>query len=151
MSEASPGTGSGPYPSAPGDTLLFENAQVRVWSFTLEPGVPSPFHQHHHDHIVLWPKPGRAEAHEIGGEEWSLVQVAQSGFVSFRTAREPNLPPPHRIRNTGPERNTHYVVELLEPSPVELPPVQVNGRGRVGSRPTDPSPPPRPSDRGPRP
>ena len=32
-------------PTAPGDTLIFENDRVRIWSMTLEPGGMFDFHQ----------------------------------------------------------------------------------------------------------
>ena len=53
-----------PYPPTPGDTLLFENDRVRVWSMTLEPHGVFDFHQHHHDHVVVWPDAGKARNDE---------------------------------------------------------------------------------------
>lgn len=121
------------YPSAPGDTLVFENGRVRVWSMTLAPGGACEFHQHHHDHFILWPDAGRARGQELGDPSWSLTQVAEPGYVMFRTVGSGGPLTPHRIRNLEDYAVTHYIVELIgEPSPSEhsLPSV-FNGRGYV--------------------
>ncbi|WP_432990250.1 hypothetical protein [Dactylosporangium sp. CA-233914] len=120
------------YPSAPGDTLIFENDRVRVWSMTLAPGGMFDFHQHHHDHFVLWPDAGRAQGQEAGDADWSLSQVAQPGYVMYRAVGATGLPA-HRIRNLEDHTVTHYIVELIgEPlrSSEPLPPV-TNGRGHL--------------------
>ncbi|WP_433504051.1 hypothetical protein ACQP04_31005 [Pseudonocardia halophobica] len=126
-------TASTDVPTSPGDTLIFENDRVRVWSMTLAPGGMFDFHQHHHDHVVLWPDAGDAQAQELGDPDWGLVQHAEPGFVLYRTVGRTRPLPPHRIRNLGPEPVTHYIVELLEPSPSEeSEPWVFNDRGRVG-------------------
>jgi quercetin dioxygenase-like cupin family protein len=122
------------YPQAPGDTLLFENDRVRVWSMTLEAGQMFDFHQHHHDHVVLWPDEGTAQAQELGDPEWGLVQQASPGFVLYRTVGHRAPLTPHRIRNTGEQTVTHYVIELLERSPsAETSPWVFNDRGSIRS------------------
>jgi hypothetical protein len=120
------------YPENPGDTLIFENDRVRVWSMTLAPGQMFDFHQHHHDHVVLWPDAGLAQAQELGDEEWGLTQEARPGFVLYRTVGHRKPLTPHRIRNTGEDAVTHYVVELLEKSPsAESEPWVFNDRGEI--------------------
>jgi hypothetical protein len=120
------------YPDAPGDTLIFENDRVRVWSMTLAPGQMFDFHQHHHDHVVLWPDPGQAQGQELGDSEWGLVQEARSGFVLYRTVGYRTPLTPHRIRNTGDNTVTHYVIELLDKSPsAETEPWIFNDRGEI--------------------
>jgi quercetin dioxygenase-like cupin family protein len=120
------------YPEAPGDTRIFENDRVRVWSMTLEPGQLFDFHQHHHDHVVLWPEAGTAQAQELGDPDWGLVQEARPGFVLYRTVGHRAPLTPHRIRNTGPATVTHYVVELLERSPhADTRPWTFNDRGEI--------------------
>lgn len=116
---------------APGDTLLFANERVRVWSMTLPPGQLYDYHQHHHDHVILWPAAGSSEAQALGDDDWYLEQEAEAGYVAFKTVGSDQPLTPHRIRNRGAEATTHYVVELLgtSPSPQELP-AQTNGRGR---------------------
>ncbi|GLY42909.1 hypothetical protein Amsp01_089320 [Amycolatopsis sp. NBRC 101858] len=107
------------WPPAPGDTLLFENARVRVWSMTLEPGEMFDFHQHHHDHVVIWPEAGVSQGQELGDERWGIVQDAEPGFVLYKTAGTAEPMRPHRIRNVGDNATTHLIVELLERSPDE--------------------------------
>ena len=112
----------------PGDTLLFENERVRVWSMTLGPYQEVDFHQHHHDHVIIWPSSGRAqgqqyESQEYGSDEWGIVQNAEPGFVLYKTVGSEHPLTPHRIRNLRDETVEHFIVELLEPSPslTELP------------------------------
>ncbi|HEX4356055.1 MAG TPA: hypothetical protein VH141_00930 [Pseudonocardia sp.] len=120
------------YPEAPGDTLIFENDRVRVWSMTLEPGQLFDFHQHHHDHVVLWPESGTAQAQELGDPDWGLVQEARPGFVLYRTVGHRAPLTPHRIRNTGPATVTHYVLELLGRSPhADTRPWTFNDQGEI--------------------
>lgn len=117
-------------PPTPGDTLIFENDRVRVWSMTLEPGGMFDFHQHHHDHVVIWPAAGNAQGQELGDDEWGITQHAKPGFVLYKTVGSAKPLNPHRIRNLGDETVTHYVVELLETSPSEVElPWQHNDRG----------------------
>ncbi|MCK0516519.1 hypothetical protein [Williamsia sp. DF01-3] len=117
-------------PPTPGDTLIFENDRVRVWSMTLEPGGMFDFHQHHHDHVVIWPAAGNAQGQELGDDEWGITQHAEPGFVLYKTVGSAKPLNPHRIRNLGNETVTHYVVELLETSPSETElPWQHNDRG----------------------
>ena len=117
-------------PPTPGDTLIFENDRVRVWSMTLEPGGRFDFHQHHHDHVVIWPAAGNAQGQELGDDEWGITQHAEPGFVLYKTVGSAKPLNPHRIRNLGDETVTHYVVELLETSPSETElPWQHNDRG----------------------
>jgi hypothetical protein len=119
----------------PGDTLLFENDRVRVWSMTLGPHQEVDFHQHHHDHVIIWPWSGRAQGQryvhaEYGSGTWGIVQNAEPGFVMFKTVGSDKPLTPHRIRNLGDESVEHFIIELLDPSPSpgELP-WDANGRG----------------------
>jgi hypothetical protein len=119
------------YPATPGDTLVFENDRVRVWSMTLPPHGMFDFHQHFHDHVILWPDAGRAEAQELGDPEWSISQTAEAGFVAFKAVGSSGPLAPHRIRNLEDRPVTHYIVELIsEPSPSAEPlPTVTNDRG----------------------
>lgn len=118
-------------PPTPGDRLIFENDRVRVWSMTLPAHGMFDYHQHFHDHVVIWPKAGHAEAQELGDPEWSITQTADEGFVLFKTVGSSGPLTPHRIRNLDDYPNTHYVIELVSetsPSSVALPSV-TNDRG----------------------
>jgi hypothetical protein len=119
-------------PTAPGDTLIFENDRIRVWSMTLPPGGMYDYHQHELDHLVLWPDAGDAEVQEITDADWSHRQHAEPGFALFRTVGTAAPLTPHRIRNVGDRAVTHYIVELREPSPsVECHPWEFNDRGSL--------------------
>ncbi len=104
-------------PATPGDTLVFENDRVRVWSMTLAPEGMFDFHQHHHDFLILWPDAGRAEAQLLGEEEWTIAQEAEAGYCLFKTVGSEGPLVPHRIHNLTDVENTHYIIELLDPSP----------------------------------
>lgn len=122
----------------PGDTLLFANDQVRVWSMTLDRNQASAFHQHLHDHLIIWPDPGRAEAQLRGEQGWTMSQTAEAGYVAFKVVGSGGPLRPHRIRNVGENPVTHLVVELIgqpSSSTTELPAV-TNGRGRAVVRDT---------------
>jgi hypothetical protein len=115
----------------PGDTLVFENDRVRVWSMTLAPGGLFDYHQHHYDHLVLWPDAGRAAGQELGDPEWSISQVAEPGFAAVKTRGTSGPLTPHRIRNLEDRAVTHFIIELIgEPSPSrDALPAVTNGRG----------------------
>jgi quercetin dioxygenase-like cupin family protein len=120
------------WPSAPGDTLLFENERVRVWRMTLEPGGMFDFHQHRHDHVVIWLDGGVSQGQELGDQDWGLVQDAGPGFVLYKTVGTAAPMRPHRIRNDGDRATAHVIVELLEPSPSrEEEPWVHNGHGAL--------------------
>lgn len=119
------------YPPTPGDELIFENERVRVWAMNLPAGGMFDFHEHHHDHLILWPDAGRAEAQELGQDDWPIVQNAERGFAFFKTVGRGGPLVPHRIRNLEDHPVTHYIIELIsEESPSEGPSdSQTNGRG----------------------
>lgn len=106
-------------PPTPGDTLLFENNRVRVWSMTLEPHAVFEFHQHHHDHVIIWPDAGDVQGQELGEDEWGMSQSADPGFVLYKTVGHTRPLAPHRVRNLEDRAVTHYIIELLEQSPSE--------------------------------
>lgn len=120
------------FPPTPGDTLVFENDRVRVWSMTLEPHGMFDWHQHFHDHVILWPSGARVEIQNLGdGDVWQQ-QESTPGFTMFKTVGSGGPLVPHRIRSMEDFEVTHYIVELISeesPSPVELP-IQSNDRGR---------------------
>ncbi|MFI5613716.1 hypothetical protein [Amycolatopsis sp. NPDC051903] len=125
----------------PGDTLLFENERVRVWSMTLGAREAFTFHQHHHDHLILWPWAGEVQGQqytpaEAGRDVWGLAQRAEPGFAMFKTVGTDRPLTPHRVRNLRDEPVEHFVIELLEPSPSATEqPWQHNGRGEFTEEP----------------
>jgi quercetin dioxygenase-like cupin family protein len=124
------------YPSAVGSVVLFENARVRVWEMTLQPGDQCDYHQHHHDHVILYPEAGTMRGQELGQTDWGLVQDAEPGFVLYRTVGHAAPLTPHRIKNLSDVPVVHYIIELLDESPsAETLPWEHNDRGRFGSVP----------------
>lgn len=130
----------------PGDTLLFENDRVRVWSMTLGGHEEVDFHQHHHDHVIIWPWRGTAQGQqylqqEFGSDKWGIVQNAEPGFVMFKTVGSGEPLTPHRIRNLDGAPVEHFIIELLDPSPspVELA-WDANDRGEFSVDPTGGTP-----------
>jgi len=124
------------FSSNPGNELIFENDRVRVWAMTLEGGETCDFHQHHFDHLVLWPESGSSQGQDYGDPDWRVAQEAERGFAFFRTVGRGGPLPPHRMRNLEDHPMTHYIVELIsEESPSAGPlPHETNGRGTT-SRP----------------
>jgi quercetin dioxygenase-like cupin family protein len=120
----------GNFSSAVGTTVLFENERVRVWEMVLQPGEHCDYHQHHHDHIVLYGERGTMRGQELGDPDWGITQDAQPGFVLYRTVGSAGPLKPHRLKNLSDVAVTHFIVELLEtsPSPTEQPWVH-NDRG----------------------
>lgn len=114
------------YPSAPGDTLVFENNRVRVWSMRLEPGGMFDFSTT----TTTWScgrtagRPWRRTSATPTGE---ISLAAEPGFVLFQTVGTAEPLTPHRIRNVGDTAVTHYISER-SPSETRLP-GETNGRG----------------------
>ncbi|GAA1005206.1 hypothetical protein Aple_036460 [Acrocarpospora pleiomorpha] len=119
------------YSPAVGGVILYENARVRVWEMTLQPGGQCEFHQHHNDHIILYPQDGTLQGQEAGDADWGIITEPVPGFVLFRTVGTTAPLPPHRLRNIGDSPVVHYIIELLEKSPsIESQPYEHNDRGR---------------------
>jgi hypothetical protein len=107
-----------PYQPNPGETLLFENERVRVWSMTVDPGNAGLWHSHQHDHVLIWPWDGKSKGQMWGDDEPTTTQNAQESFVLFKAVGKSGLHP-HRLHNVDIATKTHFIVELLEPSPYE--------------------------------
>ena len=119
-----------PYQPAPGETLLFENERVRVWSMTVDPGGAGFWHSHRHDHVLIWPWDGKSKGQLWGDDEPTITQNAEESFVAFKAVGPTGLHP-HRLHNVDLATQTHFIVELLEPSPfTEEQDYVTNGRGQ---------------------
>lgn len=123
----------GTFPPTPGDKLIFENERVRVWSMTIPAHGMFDYHQHFHDHVILWPEAGHVQGQELGDPDWSLEQIAEPGYVAFKTVGSSGPLVPHRVRSLDDHPTTHYIVELISersPSSTDLPTVS-NDLGKV--------------------
>jgi hypothetical protein len=113
-----------------GSTVLFENDRVRVWEMILQPGEHCEYHQHLHDHVVLYAETATMRGQEFGDADWGIVQNTQPGFVLYRTVGSGGPLNPHRLKNLSDYPVTHYIVELLETSPSPaVQPWEHNDRG----------------------
>ena len=122
-----------PYSSDPGNELVFANDRIRVWAMNLGPGESIFFHEHEHDHLILWPQAGRASAHDVDEADWAHVQNADKNFAFFKTVGRQKALKPHRLMNLEDHPVTHYIIELVSeesPSDSELP-AESNGRGTM--------------------
>jgi quercetin dioxygenase-like cupin family protein len=119
------------YSPAVGSVVLFENARVRVWEMTLQPGDHCEYHQHHHDHVILYAQAGSMRGQELGQADWGIAQNADPGFVLYRTVGNTAPLTPHRLKNLSDFPVVHYIIELLDESPsAEALPWEHNDRGR---------------------
>jgi hypothetical protein len=133
--------------SAVGSAIIFENDHVRVWEMNLEPGQACEMHQHHHDHVIIYPMPGTMRARHPGDQEWTIRQDTRAGFVMHRTVGNSDNLLPHQLMNAGTETVIHYIVELLGPTATSDPVDDTNSRAILGRLPENDTPPgPRPRD-----
>lgn len=117
--------------SAVGSAIIFENDHVRVWEMTLEPGQACEMHQHHHDHIIIYPTAGTMRARNPGEADWTIRQDCTPGFVMYRTVGAADDLTPHQLMNAGSKTVVHYIVELLGPTASAQPLDQTNGRATL--------------------
>jgi uncharacterized RmlC-like cupin family protein len=118
------------FSSAVGTDILFENERVRVWELALEPGAQCEFHQHHHDHVIIYPQAGNMRGQEFGEPNWGIVSEAQPGFVLYRAVGPVPLRP-HRLKNLSDVPVVHYIIELLDESAsLQTQQWEYNDRGR---------------------
>jgi hypothetical protein len=118
------------FSSSVGSTVLFENDRVRVWEMILQPGEHCDYHQHHHDHVILYAETATMRGQELGDADFGIVQDTEPGFVLYRTVGSAGPLNPHRLKNLSEVPVTHYIVELLETSPSPtVQPWEHNDRG----------------------
>ena len=119
-------------PTDPGDELVFANDRIRVWAMNLEPGESIFYHSHQHDHLILWPTPGRARAMDYDEEDWPHGQDAQKNFAFFKTVGRQGGLKPHRLLNLEDHPVTHYIIELVGLSVSDTEQVaESNGKGEM--------------------
>jgi hypothetical protein len=116
-----------------GSTIIFEDDYVRVWEMVLAPGEACDVHQHHHDHLIIYPMDGTMRARHPGESGWTLRQDTRRGFVMHRTVGRAGGLEPHQLMNAGDETVIHYIVELLGRSATDNPIDETNGRADIGA------------------
>jgi hypothetical protein len=90
-----------------GDSVVFENAAVRIWVLRLPPGAASSYHRHELDYFFLYVIPSQIEVTRADGSmEESVFETGYVQYVNVGDGVE------HRIRNTAGDEHTHYIIEL---------------------------------------
>ncbi|WP_063787201.1 hypothetical protein [Streptomyces sp. NBRC 110028] len=115
------------YPSAPDDTLVFENDRVRVCSTMLEPEGMYDVHQHHHDYVILCPGRRQAVTQRPGNPDRETSLAPEPGFMWFQAVDTAKPLISHRVRKVSDTAVTHYIIER-SPSEKRLP-AETNSRG----------------------
>jgi quercetin dioxygenase-like cupin family protein len=97
-----PASGGG----AVGTKLLYENAQVKVWEFALDPGEAIPMHTHTMDYLFHVYQGSTLEV-SFPSDKPKVSVALKDGDVRFipKGAR-------HMARNTGEKRYVEVLVEL---------------------------------------
>jgi quercetin dioxygenase-like cupin family protein len=95
---------------AVGTKLLYENDQVKVWEFALDPGEAIPMHTHTMDYLFHVYQGSTLEV-SFPGDKPKVSIGLKDGDVRFipKGAR-------HMARNTGERRYVEVLVELKKPA-----------------------------------
>jgi quercetin dioxygenase-like cupin family protein len=87
-----------------GTKLIFENEQVRVWEFTLQPGEDTGAHRHEHDYFFYPIEGGTLEVTRASGITQATLNA---GEVYFRKGGDT-----HSAKNVDDHRYHELLVEL---------------------------------------
>jgi quercetin dioxygenase-like cupin family protein len=90
-----------------GDTVLYEDDEVRIWKLDLDPGEASPVHEHHHDYVFVVVAGGSTETVDSDGSSSRATD-------SVGDAIHHQAPLAHHLRNVGDSRYVNVIVELLQ-------------------------------------
>ena len=100
-----------------GDTLLFENDRVRVWSLTLEPGEESAVHEHPLDYVMVCVEGDRIAGRATPGQEQPYGEMG-GDFIDFPTHPGQTVFLESGVTetavNTGDTRYRNILVELKD-------------------------------------
>jgi quercetin dioxygenase-like cupin family protein len=87
-----------------GTKLIFENEQVKVWEFTLQPGETIEAHKHDHDYFFYPIEGGTLEVTRASGVTRATLET---GEVYYRKGGDT-----HAARNVDDHRYHEILVEL---------------------------------------
>jgi quercetin dioxygenase-like cupin family protein len=90
-----------------GTKLIFENEQVKVWEFTLQPGEATGAHTHHLDYFFYPLEGGTLEVTRTSGVTRATLVTGQ---VYYRSKGDT-----HDARNIDQHRYHEILVELKNP------------------------------------
>lgn len=88
-----------------GDSIIFENDTVRVWSLELEPGGRQPWHRHDDPYLIVPLTDGTNEMRFADGRVRDTIE--REGAVMWR---EPGIP--HELHNRGPAPYRNVLIEF---------------------------------------
>lgn len=88
-----------------GDSVIFENDLVRVWSLTLDPGGRQPWHRHDLNYLIVPLTDGTNEMRFADGRVRDTVET--TGQVIFREAGIP-----HELYNRGEAPYRNVLIEF---------------------------------------
>ena len=91
-----------------GDTVMFENDQVRVWDFVVEPGRSKGWHRHELPYVIIPMTEGQIE---IESALTGQIERPKSviGSPIWRDAGEV-----HDLRNVGDSTYRNIIIELKQ-------------------------------------
>jgi hypothetical protein len=113
---------------------LYDDALVRVWDVSLEPGECHPWHLHHNPYVVLSLSGSDGRMDWLDGSEPRFISEYRGGAV-YRP-----VSPVHRLTNIGKSFYRNRLVELKDlgehlGEPLDIGP---GGRSVKGERPGEP-------------
>lgn len=112
-----------------GDKIDYEDDNVKIWSFNLEPGEMTSMHRHDHDYYFVVNNPSQLE---VWGENGTrLFDFRAEGILGFRvqddllvpvnTELPFEVPRIHSAKNIGDQTYREILFELKNPDKVKMP------------------------------
>ncbi|WP_221622015.1 hypothetical protein [Larkinella knui] len=92
-----------------GHTLLFENAKVKVWHITLQPGERIHYHRHNYDYFWTVLQDGQGVSNQADGSQVSFT--FQKNQTSFQNIVQQGSAI-HDLQNTGDQILEFITTEL---------------------------------------
>ncbi len=107
-------------PGTVGTTKLFENDQIILWEFVLEPGATTPLHTHLHDYVWYVLEGTKLEVFDQHDKYLGAIDAATGAIFPLRLEGDElvttdgtglRAPATHSARNGGPTRYREILVE----------------------------------------
>jgi beta-alanine degradation protein BauB len=95
-----------------GSRILYEDAQVRIWDMTLEPGTDSGRHEHRHPYVIVMVEGDRVGLHEHVALDGGLDQYREADVVVGAAISLPSGGIETAV-NVGSARYRDIQIELL--------------------------------------
>ena len=110
-------------PGTVGTTKLFENDQIILWEFVLEPGETTSVHTHEHDYVWYVLEGTTLEVLDKDDKYLGVLDAPTGAIFPFRLegnelvstdAKGLRAPATHSARNGGPTRYREILVETKQ-------------------------------------